>query len=155
LGNSCTANSAINKRIPVVDLNERLLDVLIVVEESDVPTLVLYGLPKIFRHVKSVGHVYIVCTLGACRDLEMMVADERVTLVPERKFGFSIDQMRNGDDRKPGWIFQQCLKLYGHRIIRPRPDLLVLDADVTWLHDVEFLAPNGAFGLQCFMVAIF
>lgn len=141
---------------------------------SDVPTLLLNGMPSIFKYVDKVGHVYIVGTAEACRALNTWLASitgdsngarSRISVVSEQSFDFKLDDMRGqlnsfrcccvcaartprnmllhaakkqqqlrsvhayyvlwvcsiGHDSKPGWIFQQCLKLYGHRMLSPKP----------------------------------
>ena len=77
--------------------------VLVGSKASDVPTLLLNGMPSIFKYVDKVGHVYIVGTAEACRALNTWLASItgdsngarlRISVVSEQSFGFKLDDMR-------------------------------------------------------------
>lgn len=89
-------------------------------------------------HIKGYRNIYLV----SCKD-DLKVLD--CTTVSESIFPFSSSSIQKtvGESDRVNWIYQQLLKLYAVNIIPDcLEDILVLDADVLILRELNFFEDN-------------
>lgn len=118
----------------------QLVDVVSAAHHSDGDALLNLALPSMFRSIRHLRYVYIVCSSRMCEMLGERLASNaydfntsRVFVVPETSFPFSYNEVKavrsspffsyaNGDPKdRTGWTLQQLIKIYIHRVLGPQP----------------------------------
>eukprot|EP00931_Biecheleriopsis_adriatica_P030106 TRINITY_DN17768_c0_g1_i2.p1 TRINITY_DN17768_c0_g1~~TRINITY_DN17768_c0_g1_i2.p1 ORF type:complete len:550 (-),score=57.93 TRINITY_DN17768_c0_g1_i2:44-1693(-) len=155
--------------------DEPLIDVVVVASHDDADVLIKRAMPSIFKHFKELRYVFVVCTAKLCEMLSRWSVSShlprhRVFAVPEEEYPFQFSEVKNfrekhgfvlkpGEKNWHGWVFQQLLKLYSHRVLgrchgfsplsnQVRPTLLphavVTDSDTIWLKPISFMYDWGS-----------
>lgn len=123
------------------------IDVVIPCAEKDRGSLEAC-IEGIRQHGVSVGRIFVI-SKERWSDRAEWVDEKAYPFTKKMIFESLFDPSKSGKKghkraHRIGWLYQQLLKLYAHRVIpNSSSNLLVLDADTVFLNRVEFLDEGG------------
>jgi hypothetical protein len=129
------------------------IDVVIPCHEKDIRTLDLV-IDGVKKYVKNLRRIIVVSSAQYTQQAEWF-DQARYPFSKEDVFQLACgggDRERFNKSRirdKVGWLYQQFLKLYAHRVIPNIADnILIVDAETIFLRDISFIDQKG-FALYC------